>query len=40
MAFNDAGATWLSAEDQVLNPYFGDVMLRCGIVQETIEPTE
>lgn len=40
MAFNDQGASWLSAEDQVLNPYFGDVMLRCGVIKETIEPEE
>ena len=37
MAFNDQGAAWLSAEDQVLNPYFGDVMLRCGVIQETLQ---
>ncbi|MEO0726446.1 MAG: efflux RND transporter periplasmic adaptor subunit [Bacteroidota bacterium] len=36
MAFRDQGAAWLSAEDKVLNPYFGDLMLRCGVVQETI----
>lgn len=40
MAFNDQGAAWLSAEDQVLNPYFGDVMLRCGVIQETLAPQE
>lgn len=40
MAFNDTGAAWLSAEDQVLNPYFGDVMLRCGVIQETLEIEE
>lgn len=36
MAFDDTGANWLSAEDKVLNPYFGDKMLRCGIIKETI----
>lgn len=36
MAFNDTGAAWLSSSDQVLNPYFGDAMLRCGTVQETL----
>lgn len=36
MAFDDKGAYWISAEDEVLNPYFGDMMLRCGQVQETI----
>ncbi len=37
MAFNNTGAFWLSSEKEVLNPYFGDKMLRCGRVQETIE---
>lgn len=36
MAFNNKGAFWLSNEDQVLNPYFGDKMLKCGRVEETI----
>lgn len=37
MAFNDQGAYWLSSEEQIANPYFGDVMLRCGEVKEIIE---
>ena len=36
MAFNDQGAYWLSKEEEVFNPYFGDLMLHCGYVQETI----
>ena len=36
MAFNNKGAYWLAKEEQVNNPYFGDVMLHCGHVQETI----
>jgi outer membrane murein-binding lipoprotein Lpp len=36
MAFDDKGAFWLSNEKQVLNPYFGASMLRCGMVQEEI----
>ncbi len=36
MAFNDKGAYWLSDEEQIANPYFGDVMLRCGEVKEVI----
>jgi len=36
MAFNDKGAFWLSSEKQVLNPYFGASMLRCGSVKEEI----
>jgi Cu(I)/Ag(I) efflux system membrane fusion protein len=40
MAFDDNGADWLSAEDKVLNPYFGEAMLRCGITEETIVSSE
>ena len=35
MAFEDKGAYWLSDSNEILNPYFGDMMLRCGEVQET-----
>ena len=40
MAFGDAGADWLSAKPEVLNPYYGDRMLTCGTVTDTlsIEP--
>lgn len=37
MAFDDEGAYWLSNEKQIRNPYFGDVMLKCGEVKEVIE---
>ncbi len=40
MAFDDNGADWLSAEDKVLNPYFGEAMLRCGVIEETIVSNE
>ncbi|MEL6251396.1 MAG: efflux RND transporter periplasmic adaptor subunit [Bacteroidota bacterium] len=36
MAFDNTGANWLSSEDRVLNPYFGDKMLRCGRVEVMI----
>ena len=36
MAFNDKGAYWLATEQRVNNPYFGDIMLHCGFVQEKI----
>lgn len=36
MAFNDTGAFWLSDSKEVRNPYFGDKMLKCGTVQETL----
>ena len=35
MAFNDAGAFWLSDKKEIKNPYFGDKMLKCGKVTET-----
>jgi len=37
MADNNNGAYWLSKEEQILNPYFGDSMLKCGEVKQTIE---
>lgn len=37
MAFDDKGANWVSAEDKIRNPYFGDKMLRCGIVEAKLE---
>ena len=37
MANNDHGGYWLSKEEHVLNPYFGDVMLKCGEVKQVIE---
>ena len=36
MANNDQGAYWLSNEEKVSNPYFGDKMLRCGEVKEKL----
>ena len=36
MANNNAGAFWLSNEKEIKNPYFGDMMLKCGSVKETI----
>ena len=32
MAFDNRGADWLQADDEVANPYFGASMLRCGEV--------
>jgi len=31
-------ASWLSAEQEIKNPYYGDAMLSCGSVKETIKP--
>ncbi|UCJ09305.1 DUF3347 domain-containing protein [Chitinophaga pendula] len=36
MAFNNKGAYWLSDTTEVLNPYFGDKMLHCGEVTDTL----
>jgi hypothetical protein len=37
MANNNTGAYWLSNEKKIMNPYFGDAMLHCGSVKETIQ---
>ena len=37
MADNNNGAYWLSKEEKVINPYFGDAMLSCGEVKQIIE---
>lgn len=36
MANSDKGAYWLSKEEKILNPYFGDEMLKCGEVKQVI----
>lgn len=38
MAFNDEGADWISTEEEIRNPYFGDLMLTCGLIEETLTP--
>ncbi|WP_417197049.1 efflux RND transporter periplasmic adaptor subunit [Bizionia sp.] len=37
MVDNNKGAYWLSKEETVFNPYFGDAMLTCGDVKQVIE---
>jgi hypothetical protein len=37
MAFNNEGAYWLSEQEQIRNPYFGDKMLTCGSVKEKLK---
>lgn len=37
MADGNKGGNWLSFQDQVRNPYFGDMMLTCGSVTKTIQ---
>ena len=36
MANNNKGGYWLSSEKEIRNPYFGDKMLKCGKVAETL----
>ena len=37
MAFDNEGADWLFDAEEVLNPYFGAMMLRCGEVKEKLQ---
>lgn len=37
MALNDKGASWLSNQKEIRNPYFGEHMLNCGEVKETLK---
>lgn len=39
MAFNDEGGDWLLDQEDILNPYYGSMMLRCGEIVRTIEPS-
>lgn len=36
MAFNNTGADWLSNSTDIRNPYFGDKMLTCGAVKDSV----
>lgn len=36
MAIDNTGANWISDEEAIQNPFFGDKMLTCGSVEETI----
>lgn len=37
MADNNNGAYWLSKKKKVINPYFGEAMLTCGVIKQVIE---
>lgn len=37
MANENIGGSWLTASTEIRNPYFGDKMLKCGTIKETIE---
>lgn len=36
MANSNEGADWISKEENIQNPYYGDQMLKCGVVKATI----
>jgi hypothetical protein len=36
MAFDNQGANWISPRKDIMNPYFGDKMLKCGHVKEEL----
>jgi Cu(I)/Ag(I) efflux system membrane fusion protein len=36
MAFDNSGAAWLSNSPDVVNPYFGDAMLHCGELRDSV----
>lgn len=37
MAFDNRGAVWLQRDQDILNPYFGEAMLRCGEVKRQLK---
>lgn len=37
MALDNKGAEWISDEEKIRNPYFGDEMMSCGEVKETVK---
>ncbi|WP_207493731.1 DUF3347 domain-containing protein [Aridibaculum aurantiacum] len=37
MAFDDAGAAWLSKTSDIKNPYYGKKMLTCGEVRDSLD---
>lgn len=40
MAFDNKGAHWLQTDSTINNPYFGDMMLRCGEIQDRMVSKE
>ena len=37
MALNDKGAFWLSNKKEIRNPYYGESMMDCGEIKETLK---
>ncbi|PCI11513.1 efflux transporter periplasmic adaptor subunit [bacterium] len=40
MAFDFEGAKWLQQGTEINNPYFGESMLRCGEIKQTLQPVQ
>ncbi|MEM0993455.1 MAG: efflux RND transporter periplasmic adaptor subunit [Bacteroidota bacterium] len=40
MAFDNRGADWLAIEEGIRNPYFGDLMMKCGFVKAVLDGNE
>jgi Cu(I)/Ag(I) efflux system membrane fusion protein len=40
MAFDDRGAFWLQPGETTANPYYGDMMLRCGSQKDVLAGTD
>ncbi|CAN5593298.1 DUF3347 domain-containing protein [soil metagenome] len=40
MAFDNNGAAWLSNSSEIVNPYFGEKMLHCGDVRDSVNITK
>lgn len=36
MAFDNQGAEWLTVSSTIMNPYYGESMLNCGSIKETL----
>lgn len=37
MVADDTGAVWLTSKNEILNPYYGDAMLTCGEIIDTLK---
>ncbi len=37
MAFDNRGASWIQSGEEISNPYFGEMMLRCGEIKEVLK---
>ena len=37
MANSNKGASWLSTKEEIRNPYYGDAMMTCGSVIDSIQ---